>query len=78
MPVLIHPGEGVRIGQAQIAQAADENPLGGTGQGAVPLAGQPLEVFHQLIELKEDRARVRVVEQNQIIHRGNVRQQIVA
>src|SRR5262245_14172466 len=78
VPFAISPQKGTRVDEAQSSKPIEEEPLGDAGQSAFAFAGEALEVFDQLIELKEKGTRIGVIKQDEVINRGNIRQQVIA
>ena len=62
VPVGLAHGQRARVHQAQAGDAIQQVPVPGAGQGAFALAREPVVVLEQLIELKEERAGIGVVQ----------------
>src|SRR3974390_3829819 len=78
MPIGAPSQQRTGIYEAKASQAIQEQSLARAKQGAFALPGQPLEMLDQLIELKKERSRIRVVQQYQVINRRNIGQKIVS
>src|SRR5262249_31145531 len=77
MPVAAPSRQRARVDQTQACEAVQEQSLAGTGQSAFAFPRQPLEMLDQLIELKEERTWVGVVQQDQVVNCGDIRHQII-